>query len=112
MSPESLFVLMEISACQGLRKELSSAALLSKGNAAAICQQVTNGTWRDLPKAMQKAPASSPHTDGLVVVDQWGNMAVVNHTSRGYWTGIQIDAVTRHMKGGVSPGLEGGVAGY
>ena len=34
------------------------------------------------------------------------------NTARGYWVGIQIDPVTRRMKGGVSRGLEGGVAGY
>ena len=32
--------------------------------------------------------------------------------SRGYWAGVQIDTVTRHIKGGVSRGLGGGVAGY
>jgi hypothetical protein len=29
---------------------------------------------------MRKHPGNSPHTDGLVVVDQWGDVAVVNHT--------------------------------
>jgi len=32
--------------------------------------------------------------------------------SRGYWAGIRIDPVTRRRQGGVSRGLEGGVAGY
>jgi len=32
--------------------------------------------------------------------------------SRGYWAGAQIDPVTQHIKGGLSRGLEGGVAGY
>jgi gamma-glutamyltranspeptidase len=32
--------------------------------------------------------------------------------SRGYWAGVQIDPITRHIKGGVTRGMEGGVAGY
>jgi hypothetical protein len=32
--------------------------------------------------------------------------------SRGYWAGAQIDPGTSRLKGGVSRGLEGGVAGY
>jgi gamma-glutamyltranspeptidase/glutathione hydrolase len=32
--------------------------------------------------------------------------------ARGYWVGIQIDPASRRMKGGVSRGLEGQVAGY
>jgi hypothetical protein len=32
--------------------------------------------------------------------------------SRGYWAGAQVDPVTRLIKGGVSRGLDGGVAGY
>jgi gamma-glutamyltranspeptidase/glutathione hydrolase len=32
--------------------------------------------------------------------------------TRGYWVGVQVDPATRRMKGGVSRGLEGQVAGY
>jgi hypothetical protein len=32
--------------------------------------------------------------------------------TQGFWVGAQIDPVTRHMKGGVTRGLEGGVVGY
>ena len=32
--------------------------------------------------------------------------------SRGYWAGVEMDPLTQRMKGGVSRGLEGGVAGY
>jgi gamma-glutamyltranspeptidase/glutathione hydrolase len=96
-SPRSLFSLMEISACQGLRKERSRTSLLSKKDAAEIWGQITNGTWRGLPKAMRKVAGSSPHTDGLIVVDQWGNMAVVNHTINSMlWgkTGLFVDGVS------------------
>ena len=32
--------------------------------------------------------------------------------NRGYWVGIQIDPATGRMRGGVSRGLEGQIAGY
>jgi gamma-glutamyltranspeptidase/glutathione hydrolase len=96
-SPQSLFCLMEISACQGLRRELLPETLLSKTNAAQIWNQIANRTWRGLPKSMQKTAANSPHTDGLIVVDQWGNMAVVNHTINSMlWgkTGLFVDGIS------------------
>ena len=96
-SAQSLFSLMQISACQGLRRELPSATLLSKQSTAEIWQQITDRTWRGLPKAMQKAPANSAHTDGLIVVDQWGNIAVVNHTiNTMLWgkTGLFVDGIS------------------
>ena len=96
-SPQSLFWLMEISACQGLRRGLPPATLLSKKSAAGIWQQITNRTWRGLPKAMRSASARSPHTDGLIVVDQWGDMAVVNHTINSMlWgkTGLFVDGIS------------------
>jgi gamma-glutamyltranspeptidase/glutathione hydrolase len=96
-SAPSLFFLMEISACQSLRRELSTSMLLSKTNAAEIWQQIVNHTWRGLPKGMQQAAVVSPHTDGLVVVDQWGNMAVMNHTINSMlWgkTGLFVDGIS------------------
>jgi gamma-glutamyltranspeptidase/glutathione hydrolase len=96
-SAPSLFSLMEISACQGLRRELPTAMLLSKTNAAGIWQQIVRRTWHGLPKGMQQAAAVSPHTDGLVVVDQWGNMAVMNHTINSMlWgkTGLFVDGIS------------------
>ena len=96
-SSQSLFCLMEISACQTLRRELPPATLLSKNSAADIWQQITNRTWRGLPKGMQRTAARSPHTDGLIVVDQWGNMAVMNHTiNTMLWgnTGLFVDGIS------------------
>jgi gamma-glutamyltranspeptidase/glutathione hydrolase len=96
-SSQSLFLLMEISACQSSTKYLSPTTRLSKKNAAEIFQQITNRTWRGLPAAMRKKSANSTHTDGLVVVDRWGNMAVVNHTiNTMLWgnTGLFVDGVS------------------
>jgi gamma-glutamyltranspeptidase/glutathione hydrolase len=96
-SPKSLFLLMEISACQSLTRNLPDSTRLSKSNAAEIWQQITNCTWQGLPAKMRANPVAFAHTDGLVVVDQWGNMAVVNHTINGtLWgrTGLFVDGVS------------------
>jgi gamma-glutamyltranspeptidase/glutathione hydrolase len=96
-SPQGLFLLMEISASQSSARDLPTETRLSKKNAAEIWQQITNRTWHGLPAAMRKKAPNSPHTDGLVVVDQWGNMAVVNHTiNTMLWgnTGLFVDGVS------------------
>jgi gamma-glutamyltranspeptidase/glutathione hydrolase len=96
-SPKSLFLLMEISACQSLTRNVPDAIRLSKSNAAEIWQQMTNCTWHGLPAKLRDKPIAFAHTDGLVVVDQWGNMAVVNHTiNTALWgkTGLFVDGVS------------------
>jgi len=102
-SPRCLFWLMQISACQTLAwnyasfadHDLSPKSRATKETSAWIWAQMQHGQWRFLPKAMRK-PAP-PHTDALVVVDQWGNVAVVNHTiNTVLWgdTGIFVDGVS------------------
>jgi gamma-glutamyltranspeptidase/glutathione hydrolase len=96
-SPQSLFWLMQIAACQSSTRNLPAEVRISKTNAAAIWRQMQDGTWPPLPKSMRKNPGLSPHTDGLVVVDQWGNMAVVNHTiNTMLWgnTGLFVEGVS------------------
>jgi gamma-glutamyltranspeptidase/glutathione hydrolase len=54
-----------------------------------------NGTWPWLPQAMRKSAAN--HSDGIVVVDQWGNMAAVGHTiNTVLWgnTGLFVDGIS------------------
>jgi gamma-glutamyltranspeptidase/glutathione hydrolase len=85
-SSRYLFWLTQISACHTLTwnfasftaHDLSPKSRATKETAAWIWGQMQNGQWRFLPKTMRK-PASS-HTDALVVVDKWGNVAAVNHT--------------------------------
>ena len=77
------------------RHDLSQKSRATKKTAAWIWQQMQNGTWERLPKALKKT--ASDHTDALAVVDQWGNMAVVNHTiNTMLWgnTGIFVDGVS------------------
>jgi len=95
-SPQSLFWLMQIAACQSSTRNLSPQTRISKRSAGEIWAQMQDGTWRGLPKAMQRKIASA-HSDGLVVVDQWGNMAVVSHTiNANLWgqTGLFVDGVS------------------
>jgi gamma-glutamyltranspeptidase/glutathione hydrolase len=75
--------------------DLSRKSRATKETAAWIWQQMQNGTWERLPKGLKKS--GSDHTDALAVVDQWGNMAVVNHTiNTMLWgnSGIFVDGVS------------------
>ena len=77
------------------RHDLSQKSRATKETAAWIWREMQNGTWERLPKGLKKS--GSDHTDALAVVDQWGNMAVVNHTiNTMLWgnTGIFVDGVS------------------
>ena len=96
-SAQSLFWLMEIAACQALNRDLPPQTRISRTNAEAIWRQMQDRTWRGLPDGMRVVRANSAHTDGVVVVDRWGNMAVVNHTINSMlWgnTGLFVDGVS------------------
>jgi gamma-glutamyltranspeptidase/glutathione hydrolase len=96
-SARSLFWLMQISACQSLMRNVPEATRTTKKNAALIWQQMQAGTWRGLPAAVQKRAHTTAHTDGLVIVDQWGNLAVLNHTINSrLWgdTGLFVEGVS------------------
>jgi gamma-glutamyltranspeptidase/glutathione hydrolase len=96
-SSESLFWLMQISGCEGATRNQPQDSRVTKASAAAIWQQMQSGQWKNLPKAMRKKAGISPHTDGLVVVDRWGDMAVVNHTiNTMLWgnTGLFVDGIS------------------
>ena len=102
-SPHSLLWFMEISACENLAwnwrdfaHDLSPQSRITKQTSAWIWDQMRTENWEYLSTAMrsQQAPA---HTDGIVVVDQWGNMAAVGHTiNTMLWgnTGIFVDGVS------------------
>jgi gamma-glutamyltranspeptidase/glutathione hydrolase len=108
-SPESFLWLAQITACDHLtwaqQAEFSPKARVSKATAGRIWDQMQNGTWRFLPKALKKN--GSAHTDGLVVVDRWGNMAAVNHTiNTMLWgnTGLFVDGVSIPDSASFQPG--------
>jgi gamma-glutamyltranspeptidase/glutathione hydrolase len=92
-TPESLFWLMQISHCQVLGflppaslkefdgLDLSPSSRVKRETAAEIWQRMQDGKWRFAAK-LRKAGDDKPpsHSDGIVVVDKWGNMAAVTHS--------------------------------
>jgi len=101
-SPRSLLWLMQIAECHKMTwqnkppgRDLSPRSRATKETAAWIWAQMQSGKWAWLPEGVRKNAAS--HSDGIVVVDQWGNMAVVGHTiNTGLWgnTGIFVDGIS------------------
>jgi gamma-glutamyltranspeptidase / glutathione hydrolase len=102
-SPRSLLWLMQIAECHKLTwwpkkpsgRDLSPKSRATRETAAWIWSQMQGGEWAWLPKGVRKNLAS--HSDGIVVVDQWGNMAVVGHTiNTSLWgnTGIFVDGIS------------------
>jgi gamma-glutamyltranspeptidase / glutathione hydrolase len=101
-SPRSLLWLMQIAECHKMTwqnkppgRDLSPKSRATKETAAWIWSQMQSGKWAWLPDGVRKNIGS--HSDGLVVVDRWGNMAVVGHTiNTGLWgnTGIFVDGIS------------------
>jgi gamma-glutamyltranspeptidase/glutathione hydrolase len=108
-SAENLFWLMQIGNCQALGflaeeklknfsgLDLTARSRLKKETAAGIWEQMEQGKW-SLGAALRKGEEGPPkHSDGLVVVDQWGNMAAVTHSiNTVLWgnTGLFVDGVS------------------
>jgi gamma-glutamyltranspeptidase / glutathione hydrolase len=114
-SPPSLFWFMQIAACQKLTSQwrefsehdLSPKSRATKATSTWIWQQMQSGKWPWLSDSMKKRVAGGSHSDGLVVVDQWGNMAVVNHTiNTVLWgdSGIFVDGVSIPDSAAFQPG--------
>jgi gamma-glutamyltranspeptidase/glutathione hydrolase len=89
-SSKSFFWLAQISHCQTLgflseahlksvsKLDLSPASRTKRETAAAVWQQMQEGKW---PFAAKLKDSTSPnHSDGVVVADHWGNVAVVTHS--------------------------------
>jgi gamma-glutamyltranspeptidase / glutathione hydrolase len=90
-SPKSLFWLLQISHLQilGFLSEstlkgfpgvdLTPQSRVKRETAAILWQQMQDGKW---PFAAKLKEGTTPpnHSDGVVAVDQWGNVAVVTHS--------------------------------
>lgn len=107
-TPASLFWLMQISHChvlsflpdqtlknfQGL--DLTAPSRVKKETVAAIWQLMQEGKWY-FASQFHKDGDAPGHSDGVVVVDRWGNMAAVTHSiNTTLWgnTGIFVGGIS------------------
>jgi gamma-glutamyltranspeptidase/glutathione hydrolase len=91
-SPTSLFWLMQISHCQVLSflpgatlkqfrgLDLSPPSRIRRESSAAIWKQMQEGKWPFATKVQEVREDPPSHSDGIVVVDRWGNVAAVTHS--------------------------------
>lgn len=108
-SPQSLYWLMQISHCQilgflgqGTLKglgglDLTAASRAKPETTRALWQKMQDGDWPFLSKPPINSGRIEAHSDGIVVVDQWGNVAAVTHSANAIiWgsTGIFVDGVS------------------
>lgn len=108
-SPQSLYWLMQISNCQilgflgqGTLKSFQGLDLTARSRAKlattqAIWQKMLDRSWSFLSKPAKGGSQIEAHSDGIVVVDQWGNVAAVTHSANAIiWgsTGIFVDGVS------------------
>jgi gamma-glutamyltranspeptidase/glutathione hydrolase len=107
-SPQSLFRLLQIGQCQCLGflppdvtrnyrgRDLSAAARVKKESADWIWKQMHDGTWK-YPSPPGGKGARPRHSDGVVVVDRWGNVAALTHSiNTDLWgtTGLFVGGVS------------------
>jgi len=103
-SPQSLLWFMEIAACQNLTwgwrniagRDVSPQSRVTKETSAWIWGQMQKGNRPYLTESMKRTRGAA-HSDGVVVVDQWGNVAAVGHTiNTVLWgnTGIFVDGIS------------------
>jgi gamma-glutamyltranspeptidase/glutathione hydrolase len=108
-TPKALFWLMQLSHCQELsflpgktlqnfeRLDLTPASRVKRETAAAIWQRMQEGTWPLAAKLGGTERAARNHSDAVVVVDRWGNMAALTHSIYSYpWgrCGLFVDGVS------------------
>jgi gamma-glutamyltranspeptidase/glutathione hydrolase len=92
-TPASLFWLMQISHCQILGflpetalknfegLDLTPSSRVKRETAAGIWRRMREGKWTYAAKVKNQASsAPAAHSDGIVVVDRWGNVAAVTHS--------------------------------
>jgi gamma-glutamyltranspeptidase/glutathione hydrolase len=77
--------------------DLSPKSRATKPTSAWVWEQMQNGKWPWLAEGVRQRAKQANHSDGIVVVDQWGNMAVIGHTiNTSLWgnTGIFVDGIS------------------
>lgn len=103
-SPESLFWFNQIAACNSYLyfsptidgKLLSPELRAKKETSAWIWSQMQARKWPTLTNTTLVAASAAKHSAALVVVDRWGNVAVMTHSiNSGPWgTGMFVDGVS------------------
>jgi gamma-glutamyltranspeptidase / glutathione hydrolase len=103
-SPESLFWFNQIAACNDYLcfsptvdgKLLSPELRAKRETSAWIWSQMQNRKWPTLTNTNLVAASDVKHSAALVVVDQWGNVAVMSHSinSKPWGTGMFVDGVS------------------
>jgi gamma-glutamyltranspeptidase/glutathione hydrolase len=91
-TPASLFWLMQISHCQVLDYlptetlknfdglDLTAHSRVKKETAAAIWQRMQGGKWSFAANFREQSTNRPNHSDGIVAVDRWGNVAALTHS--------------------------------
>lgn len=108
-SPQSLYWLMQISNCQilgflgqGTLKSFQGLDLTARSRTnpkttQVIWQKMQDGSWPFLSKPPQDKLHIGAHSDGIVAIDQWGNVAAITHSANTViWgsTGLFVDGVS------------------
>lgn len=108
-SAESLFWLMQISHCILLEfvppetasllagTDMSAESRVKPETADWIWQQMQAGKWPSVSKPVKPGGEPPKHSDGVVAVDRWGNVAAVTHSiNTVLWgsTGIFVDGIS------------------
>jgi len=106
VSPEAMFWLIQSATAFRTRMFWAMESLEVPGIDLSLPTRHTRGTaealWRaaqdgKIPSALMPDGAPSDHSDGIVVVDQWGNVVAMTHTiNTGTWgnTGINVDGIS------------------
>jgi gamma-glutamyltranspeptidase/glutathione hydrolase len=81
--------------------DFSTVSRLSRSTAAFYWDQIQSGHWRELEDRIisewRQFPNVSHHTDSIVVVDEFGNVAAMSHTINTWswgFTGFFVDGVS------------------
>jgi gamma-glutamyltranspeptidase/glutathione hydrolase len=104
-SPESLFWFNQIAACGSYLysprtnsgRVLSPEVRAKKETSAWIWSQMQSGKWPTLTNTTFASTKEEKHSAAVVVVDQWGNIAVIIHSinsGKSWGTGIFVDGVS------------------
>ena len=103
-TPESLFWFNQIMSCCGMDKPqnvngktLTAELCLKKETSAWIWSQMQARKWLSLTNSEVSEAGKGHHSAAIVVVDRWGNVALIMHSinSGALWgTGMFVDGVS------------------